>query len=67
MKNSDLVCELMAMRDAGITVPDAAMYHAVRDDLTQYQAISVAELASLFCELYPVEVSDAENRRVSEL
>jgi len=55
VKNSDLVCELMAMRDAGITVPDAAMYHAVRDDLTQYQAISVAELASLFCELYPVE------------
>jgi hypothetical protein len=58
MTNSDLVCELMAMRDVGTPVPDAAMYHAVRDDLTQYQAISVAELASLFCELYPVEVTD---------
>jgi hypothetical protein len=58
MKNSDLVCELMAMRDAGITVPDAAIFHAVRDDLSKYDAISVAELASLYCELYPGEVSD---------
>ena len=58
MKNRDLVSEMLAMRDAGIPVTRKALNRAACDDLTQYQAISVAELASLFCELYPVEVSD---------
>lgn len=52
MKNADLVAELSAMRDLGIHVSDATLRHAQTDDLTQYDAISVGDLASLFCELY---------------
>ena len=55
MRNRDLVSEMLAMRAAGIPVTRKALNRAACDDLTQYQAISVAELASLFCELYPVE------------
>jgi hypothetical protein len=49
---------MLAMRDAGIPVTRKALNRAACDDLSQYQAISVAELASLFCELYPVEVTN---------
>lgn len=55
MKNSDLVAELSAMRELGVPVSDATLRHAQNDNLTQYEAISVGELASLFCELYNTE------------
>lgn len=53
MKNQDLVDELKAMRDVGMSVSDRAIEEAARADLSEYEAISVSELASLFCELYP--------------
>jgi len=40
------------MREIGIPVTDRALNHARTDDLSGYQGISVAELASLFAELY---------------
>jgi hypothetical protein len=52
MKNADLFAELSAMRELGVHVSDATLQHAQNDDLTQYAAISVSDLASLFCELY---------------
>jgi hypothetical protein len=52
MSNSQLMEELLAMRELGITVSDDTMHHARTDDLTQYVGISVSELAALFCELY---------------
>ena len=55
MARSDLVGELLSMRDIGIAVSDEAISHAGSDDLSQYEAISTGELASLFCELYPVK------------
>lgn len=55
MAHPDLVGELLAMRDVGIAVSDEAIAHAGSDDLSQYEAIRVGELASLFCELYPVK------------
>lgn len=54
MTNQELLNELLAMREVGIAVSDGALNHARLDDLSQYQAISVTELASLFCELYNV-------------
>jgi hypothetical protein len=51
MKNTDLVAELLAMREVGIDVPDAAIERARTEDLSQYEAISVSELASLMIEL----------------
>ena len=57
MKNADLVAELSAMRELGVHVSDATLQHAQTDDLTQYEAISAGELASLFCELYNTEES----------
>lgn len=54
MTNQDLQNELLAMRELGIPVSDGALNHARLDDLSKYQAITVAELASLFCELYNV-------------
>lgn len=53
MKNQDLVLELMAMRDVGMSVSDRAIAEASKADLSEYEAISVSDLASLFCELYP--------------
>lgn len=50
--NQDLLNELLAMREVGISVTDRALNHARLDDLSKYEAISVGELASLFCELY---------------
>lgn len=50
--NQALLHELLAMQELGIQVDDNALNHARLDDLSQYQAISVADLASLFCELY---------------
>lgn len=51
--SADLVAELTAMREIGVRVSDAALAHAAADDLSEYDGISVGELASLFCELYP--------------
>ena len=51
MENKELVAELVAMREVGIAVPDAAIERAKTEDLSQYEAISVAELASLMIEL----------------
>lgn len=53
MKNQDLILELLAMRDVGIVVSDRAIAEAREADLSEYEAISVTDLASLFCELYP--------------
>jgi hypothetical protein len=50
--NRELLNELLAMREIGIPVTDRALNHARTDDLSGYQGISVAELASLFAELY---------------
>lgn len=52
MDNKELTEELLAMRQIGIRVSDDAIEHAKTDDLSEYEAISVGELASLFCELY---------------
>jgi hypothetical protein len=51
-KNNHLLNELLAMREVGIKVDDNVLNHARIDDLSQYEAISISELASLFCELY---------------
>lgn len=50
--NTDLLHELLAMKEVGIQVDDNVLNHARTDDLSEYQAISAADLASLFCELY---------------
>ena len=50
--NKQLLDELLAMREVGIHVSDNALNHARTDDLSDYQGISVEQLASLFCELY---------------
>jgi len=52
IKNHELVAELRAMQEIGIKVDDRTLNHANSDDLSQYQGISVRELASLYCELY---------------
>jgi len=52
IKNHELVAELRAMQEIGIKVDDRTLNHANSDDLSQYQGISVGELASLYCELY---------------
>ena len=51
-RNQELVAELLAMRELGVSVSDGALNHARTDDLRQYESISITELASLFCELY---------------
>lgn len=53
MTNKDLVSELLAMRSIGMTVSDRALKEAASADLKEYEAISIGEVASLFCELYP--------------
>ena len=53
MKNSDLVDELTAMRSIGMVVSDRAIEKAAEADLSEYDGISIGDLASLFCELYP--------------
>ena len=58
MKTGDLVRELLGMRDIGIRVDDRTLHHARFDDLGEYASMSVADLASLFCELYNAEVRD---------
>lgn len=50
--NTDLLHELLAMKELGIQVDDNVLNHARIDDLSEYQAISTADLASLFCEMY---------------
>lgn len=52
MTNTELLNELLAMREVGITVTDGTLNHARTDDLTEYESASVGEIASLFCELY---------------
>ena len=52
MTNNDLLNELLAMRELGIPVSDGTLNHAREDDLTEYNNMSVSDLASLFCELY---------------
>jgi hypothetical protein len=52
MTNKDLLDELLAMREVGITVTDNTLNHARLDDLTEYEHANVGEIASLFCELY---------------
>ena len=52
MHNEKLVQELLAMREVGIKVSDNTLKHAELDNLSEYQAMSYGELASLFCELY---------------
>lgn len=53
MTNKDLADELRAMREIGMVVSDRAIDEAAKADLSEYGGISVSELASLFCELYP--------------
>ena len=48
----DLVLELTEMKKIGITVSDRAIEKAKVVDLSEYDGISVADLGSLFCELY---------------
>jgi hypothetical protein len=50
--NCKLLNELLGMREIGIKVSDNTLNHARIDDLSQYEAISIGELASLYCELY---------------
>jgi hypothetical protein len=48
----DLVQELTEMRKLGVKVSDYCLHQAEVLDLTDYEAISIGDLASLFCELY---------------
>lgn len=50
--NTDLLYELLAMKEIGIQVDDNVLNHARTDDISEYDGISIGELASLFCELY---------------
>ncbi len=50
--NCKLLDELLAMREVGIKVSDNTLNHARTDNLSQYEGISITDLASLFCELY---------------
>jgi hypothetical protein len=52
MTNSELLNELLGMRDIGIRVDDRTLNHAMSDDIGGYASMSVADLASLYCELY---------------
>jgi hypothetical protein len=66
IQNRDLLNELLGMRELDIHVSDNTLNHARIDDLSQYEGISVGDLASLFCELYnlpyPVEKTNADVR-----
>lgn len=55
MRNRELQNELLAMRELGIAVSDGALNHARLDDLSEYESMSISELASLFCELYNIQ------------
>jgi hypothetical protein len=48
----DLFLELTEMKNLGIHVSDKTLQKARSVDLSEYDAISVSDLASLFCELY---------------
>lgn len=52
MSNKELADELRAMKALGIRVSKAAIKAAETEDLSEYDSASVAEIASLFCELY---------------
>lgn len=52
MSNKELVDELRAMKAIGIRVSNAAIKAAETEDLSEYESASVAEIASLFCEIY---------------
>jgi len=53
-QNCKLLNELLAMREVGIKVSDNTLNHARTDNLSQYEGISITDLASLFCELYNI-------------
>jgi hypothetical protein len=48
----ELLLELKEMKNIGIHVSDKTLQKARSVDLSEYDAISVSDLASLFCELY---------------
>lgn len=48
----DLIKELTEMRKLGVKVSDYCLRQAECIDLSDYEAISTEDLASLFCELY---------------
>ena len=48
----ELILELIEMKKLGIRVTDETLEAARNVSLTEYDAISVSDLASLFCELY---------------
>ena len=48
----ELVLELEEMKKFGIYVSDETLQQAKVASLTEYDAIKIGELASLFCELY---------------
>jgi hypothetical protein len=50
--NQDLLNELLGMKELGVQVDDNVLNHARIDDLSEYGGLSVADLASLYCELY---------------
>lgn len=54
-RNQQLLNELLAMREIGLAVTDGALNHARLDDLSQYDSMTIEELASLFAELYYVK------------
>lgn len=50
--NTDLLHELLAMKELGVQVDDNVLNHARIDDLSEYAGLSTTDLASLYCELY---------------
>lgn len=48
----ELILELIEMEKLGICVADKTLEAARNVSLAEYDAISVSDLASLFCELY---------------
>lgn len=49
---NDLVLELIEMKKIGMRVSDQTIEKSKTVDLSEYDGISIADLASLFCELY---------------
>jgi hypothetical protein len=50
--NTDLLHELLAMKEVGIQVDDNVLNHARIDDISEYEGLSVSDLADLYCQLY---------------
>jgi hypothetical protein len=49
--NQQVVAELKAMKECGMRVPKKAFALAESDDMTQYECMSISEIADLIIDL----------------